>query len=106
MSIITITKNNFDTEVINSEKPVLLDFWATWCGPCTTLSPVVDQIADEITSVKVGKVNIDEEQVLAAQFNVMSIPTLLLFKNGKVVNKSVGVQPKNTIVNMLNNALK
>ena len=81
MSVLQITKNNFDTEVMNSEKPVLIDFWASWCGPCKMLSPVVDEIAEETTDVKVGKVNVDEQPELARQFGVMSIPTLVLIKD-------------------------
>ena len=82
MSVITITKENFEQEVLHSDKPVLLDFWASWCGPCRMVSPIVDEIADETSSIKVGKVNVDEQPELAAQFQVMSIPTLMVFKNG------------------------
>ena len=101
MSVLQITKNNFDTEVMNSEKPVLIDFWACWCGPCKMLSPVVDEIAEETTDVKVGKVNVDEQPELARQFGVMSIPTLVLIKDGKVAEQSVGVKPKDTILKMI-----
>lgn len=101
MSVLQITKNNFDTEVMNSEKPVLIDFWASWCGPCKMLSPVVDEIAEETTDVKVGKVNVDEQPELARQFGVMSIPTLVLIKDGKVAEQSVGVKPKDTILKMI-----
>lgn len=94
MSVTTVTKENFEQEVLNSDKPVLVDFWAAWCGPCRMLSPVVDQVAEETPSVKVCKINIDEQQDLAAQYNVMSIPTLMVFKAGNVVNTSVGVVPK------------
>lgn len=86
---------------MQSEKPVLLDFWAAWCGPCKMLSPVVDEIAGEHPEIKVGKVNVDEEQELAARFGVMSIPSLFVMKQGKVANQSVGVQPKQRILDML-----
>ena len=101
MSVVTITKENFRTEVLESDKPVLVDFWAAWCGPCRMLSPVVDQIAEETTGVKVGKVNVDEEPELARQFGVMSIPTLVVMKDGKPVDTKVGVQPKAAILAML-----
>ena len=101
MSVIEITKNNSDQEVMQSEKPELLDFWAAWCGPCKMLSPVVDEIAGEHPEIKVGKVNVDEEQELAARFGVMSIPSLFVMKQGKVANQSVGVQPKQRILDML-----
>ena len=101
MSVISINSSNFQDEVINSDKPVLLDFWASWCGPCQMLSPVVDAIAEERSDIKVGKVNVDEESELAAQFGVMSIPTLVVVKEGKVVNESVGVIPKSAILELL-----
>lgn len=101
MSVVVINKDNFQSEVIESEKPVLLDFWASWCGPCRMLSPIVDEIAEEHPEIKVGKVNVDEEQELATQFNVMSIPSLFVIKNGKVSNQSVGVIPKNQILELL-----
>ena len=101
MSVVTITKENFQKEVVESEKRVLLDFWASWCGPCRMLSPVVDEIADERADIKVGKVNVDEQQELAAAFNVMSIPTLIVLDKGQVVNQSVGVRPKKQILTML-----
>ncbi|WMJ86376.1 thioredoxin [Anaerocolumna sp. MB42-C2] len=101
MSILTITKDNFDSEVINSDKPVLLDFWASWCGPCKMVSPIVDEIADEVSDIKVGKVNVDEEGELAQKFRIMSIPTLLVIKDGKVHNTAIGVQPKQNILNLL-----
>ena len=101
MSVVTITKENFQKEVVESEKRVLLDFWASWCGPCRMLSPIVDEIAEERTDIKVGKVNIDEQQELAATFNVMSIPTLIVLDKGQVVNQSVGVRPKKQILTML-----
>ena len=101
MSVITVTKENFQSEVLESGKTVLIDFWAEWCGPCRMLSPVVDEIANEQTDVKVCKVNVDNEPELATQFGVMSIPTLVVIKDGKVVNQSVGVQHKNNILAML-----
>lgn len=101
MAPIKINKENFETEVLNGGK-VLLDFWAAWCGPCKMLSPTVDEIADESMGLLVGKVNVDEEPELAAAFNIMSIPTLVVLENGKVVATSVGVKPKAEILEMLN----
>ena len=101
MSAINIDKNNFHSEVINSDRPVLLDFWASWCGPCRMVAPVVEEIADERSDIKVGKVNVDEQPGLASQFNVMSIPTLVVMKNGKVVNQAIGARPKSEILKML-----
>ena len=101
MSAININKTNFQNEVINSEKPVLLDFWASWCGPCRMVGPIVDEIAAERGDLKVGKVNVDEQPELAGQFGVMSIPTLVVLKNGKVTNQAVGVRPKAQILAML-----
>ncbi len=101
MSIITITKDNFESEVVNSDRPVLVDFWASWCGPCRMVSPIVDEIAGERGDIKVGKINVDEEQELAVRFQVMSIPTLMVFKNGEVVKQAVGAQPKAQILSML-----
>lgn len=102
MSAITITKENFEEEVMKSDKPVLIDFWAPWCGPCRMVSPIVDEIAGEKTDVKVGKVNIDEQSDLAREFKVMSIPTLAVVKDGQVVNIAVGARPKSDIEAMLN----
>ncbi len=101
MSVSVITNENFESEVLNSTKPVLLDFWASWCGPCRMVSPIVDEIAQEHPEVKVGKVNVDEQPELAASFNVMSIPSLFVFKDGKVVNQAVGARPKQEILDML-----
>ena len=101
MSAININKNNFQNEVLNSEMPVLLDFWAPWCGPCRMVSPIVDEIAAERNDIKVGKVNVDEQPELAGQFGVMSIPTLVVMKGGKVVNQMVGARPKAQILAML-----
>lgn len=101
MSVIHISKSNFQNEVLNSEKPVLLDFWAPWCGPCRMVSPIVDEIAAECGDIKVGKVNVDEQPELAGQFGVMSIPTLVVMKGCKVVNQMVGARPKGQILAML-----
>ena len=101
MSVIQITKQNYQQEVEGSEKPVLLDFWAAWCGPCRMLSPIVDEIAEEHPEIKVGKVNVDEEQELAAQFGVKTNPSLFVMKQGRIVNQSVGVKPKQQILALL-----
>ena len=101
MRVVNITETNFQQEVLNSPKPVLVDFWAAWCGPCRMLSPVVDQIAEERTDIKVAKINVDEQPGLASRFQIMSIPTLLLFVDGKVVKKTMGVQPKRSILAIL-----
>ena len=100
MSAINVTKNNFQKEVIESDKPVLLDFWAPWCGPCRMVIPIVEEIAEENEHIKVCKVNVDEEAELANQFGVMSIPTLVVMKDGKVTNQSVGAKPKQAILDM------
>ncbi len=97
MSVKTINKDNFEQEVLQADKPVLVDFWAEWCGPCRMLSPVVDEVAEEDSAVSVGKINVDEQPELAAQFGVMSIPTLIVFKNGEAVKRSVGVIPKDQV---------
>ena len=97
MAAIVITKENFDSEVLKAEGTVLVDFWATWCGPCRMLSPIVDEVASERPDVKVGKINVDEQPELAQQFGIMSIPTLLVFKNGEKVQESVGLIPKEKV---------
>lgn len=101
MSVINITKNNFNNEVLNSDKPVLLDFWASWCGPCRMVSPIIDEIANERADIKVGKINVDEQPELAAKFSVMSIPTLVVIKDGKIVNQAMGARPKAQILDMI-----
>ncbi len=101
MSEVILTKDNFNKEVLESDIPVLVDFWASWCGPCKMISPVISEIAEEYEGkVKVGKVNVDEQPDLSAQFNIVSIPTLLVFKNGRIANSSVGVIPKAAIENL------
>ena len=101
MSVKTITKQDFNIEVFESEKPVLLDFWATWCGPCRMIAPVVEEIAAERSDIVVGKVNVDEQPELAQKFQIMSIPTLIVIKNGKITAQKVGVQPKAVIQAMI-----
>ena len=101
MSAIHITKQNFQEEVVQSSKPVLLDFWASWCAPCRMVSPIVEEIAQERPDVKVGKINIDEQRELAEQFQIMSIPTLMVVRDGQVVRQAVGARPKNQILSML-----
>ena len=100
MSVIPVNKDNFQQEVLQSDKPVLVDFWAAWCGPCRMIAPIVEQIAQEREDIKVVKIDVDETQELAIQYQIMSIPTLLVFQDGKVVNQSVGVKPKDKILEM------
>ena len=101
MAAIHINNNNFQNEVMNSEKKVLLDFWAPWCGPCRVVVPLMDEIAKERPDIKVGKINVDENPELAVQFGVMSIPTLVVIKDGKIVNQAMGARPKSAILAML-----
>ena len=101
MAVIEITKENFENEVVKSDKIVLLDFWAPWCGPCRMLSPIVDEVAEEHPEIKVGKINVDEQEELAAEFGVFSIPTLVVMKDGKIVEQTAGARPKAQILAML-----
>ena len=101
LAVITITKDNFKSEVLESDKPVLLDFWATWCGPCRMVSPIVDEISEERRDIKVGKINVDEQMELAQQFRIVSIPTLVVMKDGQIANKAVGAMPKEDILALL-----
>ena len=101
MAAININKNNFQSEVLHSDRPVLLDFWAPWCGPCRMVVPIVEEIANERPDIKVGKVNVDEQSELAAQFGIMSIPTLIVIKDGKITNQSMGAKSKEAILELL-----
>ncbi len=101
MSVMKISQSNFEAEVLSSDKPVLLDFYADWCGPCRMVSPIVDEIAEERSDIKVGKINVDQESGLAAKFNIYSIPALVVIKDGKIVNQSVGARPKEEILALL-----
>ena len=101
MAVYQVTKENFDNEVMQADKPVFIDFWASWCGPCKMVSPVVDQLSEEVSDVKFAKVNVDEQPELARQFQVMSIPTMVLIKEGKVVDTTIGAQPKEDIVKFI-----
>ncbi|MCI6484495.1 MAG: thioredoxin [Selenomonadaceae bacterium] len=101
MAVLTITQENFEAEVLQSDKPVLVDFWATWCGPCQMMSPIVDEIAAERDDIKVGKVNVDEQRALTEKFGIMNIPTLLVFKGGSAAGRIVGLKPKEEILAQL-----
>ena len=101
MSVINVNQTNFQGEVLNSDRPVLLDFWAPWCGPCRMVGPIVEEIASERADIKVGKVNVDEQPELAGRFGVMSIPTLVVVKNGRVVRQTMGARPKSQILALL-----
>lgn len=101
MSVLKITSENFEQEVLQSEKPVLVDFYADWCGPCKMMAPAIEEIAGEVTDVKVGKLNIDSELEIAQKYGVMSIPTLIVFKNGEAVKRDLGAKPKKAVLDML-----
>ena len=101
MEEIKLTRENFESEVMQSEKPVLVDFWASWCGPCRMVSPIVDEISEERRDIKVGKINVDEQMELAQQFRIVSIPTLVVMKDGQIANKAVGAMPKEDILALL-----
>ena len=102
MKTIAVTEENYENEVLKSDKPVLLDFWAAWCGPCKMLAPILDEISGEQPDVKICKVNSDEQPMLAQKFHVMAVPSLVFIKNGNVINKSVGLRPKAAIMEMIN----
>ena len=104
MVVLKFTSDNFDSEVLQSDKPVLVDLWATWCAPCRMQGPIVEKLADELTDVKIGKLDVDENSDIAEKYNVMSIPTLLVFKNGEVVQKAVGVHTREQRIDMINSA--
>ncbi len=101
MAVLHITKDSFEKEVLKSDVPVLVDFWATWCGPCKALGPILEDVDKEITGAKIVKVNVDEEPELSSMFRIMSIPTMILFKDGKAVDKAVGLLPKNEVLNFI-----
>lgn len=101
MAVLHLTKDNFDAEVLESDKPVLVDFWATWCGPCQMVGPIVEELGDEVTDAKICKVDVDAQPELARQYRVMSIPTLMVFKDGKTVKREVGAKTKGEILEML-----
>ena len=101
MSCVALNKNNFDEFVLSSDKPVLLDFWASWCGPCRMVGPIIEEISEERSDIRVGKINVDENPELASRFGIMSIPTLVVMKNGQIANRSVGALPKSQILALL-----
>ena len=101
MAYINVNKNNFEPEVLQSDRPVLVDFWASWCGPCRMVAPIVEEIAEEREDIKVVKINVDEEPELAAQYQIMSIPTLMVFKEGNIINQALGALPKHQILSLL-----
>ncbi len=101
MSALHITKENFEEEVLRSEKPVLLDFWATWCGPCRMVAPIIEEIAEDCSDIKVGKIDVDEQPELAQRFQIMSIPTLVVIKDGEITNQVVGARPKAQILDLI-----
>jgi len=103
MSVVTLSESNFEEEVIRSDKKVLIDFWASWCGPCRMMSPVIDEIAAETDNIKICKVNVDDEPSIAAKYGIMSIPTLLVVENGEVTGKSVGAVPKENVLALIGN---
>jgi len=103
MAVVHLTTDNFNKEVLNSEKPVLIDFWAGWCGPCQMLSPIIEEVANEVTDTKICKINVDEQPALAGQFNIMSIPTLVVVKDGKVTDKNIGFISKERTLELINN---
>ena len=104
MAVLHVTSENFETEVLQSEKPVLVDFWASWCGPCKMVAPVLEELAEEMTDVKIAKVNVDQQPDLAQKFQIMSIPTMVLIKEGKVVDTTVGAQPKEELVRFIHSS--
>jgi thioredoxin 1 len=101
MAAVHLTQENFETEVMQSDKPVMIDFWASWCGPCQTVAPVIEELAQELTDVKIAKVNVDEQPDLATKFRIMSIPTMVLLKNGKVIDTTVGAQSKEDLIRFI-----